>query len=233
MKITLIPLETEKQLLQRVDMLGHICYAPDYTVRELDQCLKFIKNIIKNRHLSVTEHAVFSFTIEDVSRSTTHQLVRHRMMSVSQQSQRYVKYDNVKYVTPKSFSIAYYEDNLDKDVKDEIKEIYEKCLANNTDTYKKLIELGVKKEDARYVLPEATCSKISITINLRSLINLWELRLDKHAQLEIQMMAYKMAKEIERVYPNLYEILKENVLDKINYSDYVKVGKMNSLSLRD
>jgi thymidylate synthase (FAD) len=168
------------------------CYAPG-TAREIkipssEEMAKFICKWMGKGHGSPIEHVSFTFSIEGVSRSLTHQLVRHRIASYSQQSQRYVDGKNFDFVIPKTIdnkSINVYCDAIKK-----IKEVYNG-----------LIELGVPKEDARYILPNATTSNIVVTMNLRSLRHFYDERSCKRAQWEIRELAEKMMAEVKEVIP--------------------------------
>ena len=135
-------------------------------------------------HTSVLEHVSVTFRISDVSRSLTHQLVRHRLASFVQQSQRYVKLDldgNGWYVTPPSIA-------ADKHLEFQ----YDEQMAASARTYKSLLDHGIRPEDARFVLPEATKTAIVMTMNLRELQSFYTLRSDTHAQWEIRELAHAM-----------------------------------------
>ncbi|MCD6477042.1 MAG: FAD-dependent thymidylate synthase [Candidatus Aenigmarchaeota archaeon] len=156
---------------------------------KVDRTLEYT---IKMGHHSITEHGTLTFSIKDVSRSMTHQFVRHRIASYSQQSQRYVKYDEPEFLLPQSI-----ENNP------EAKRIYDKFMKEVANTYNELINL-VKTEDARYVLPNATATTITATFNPRSLLNFFRLRADKkHAQSEICSCAYSMWAEAALVAPKI------------------------------
>lgn len=127
------------------------------------------------------EHATFTFRITDVSRTLTHQLVRHRIASFNQQSQRYVEADGHHY-TPNL-------DYMDPQYKQYAVAKYDSAMQFAFDRYFELIDLGVKREDARYVLPNATFSSLIMTMNLRSLRRLFLLRLSSKAQAEIRDLA--------------------------------------------
>jgi len=127
------------------------------------------------------EHAVFTFRITDVSRTLTHQLIRHRIASFNQQSQRYVEADG-HYFTPQL-------DYLETDTHELIAAKYVSAMQFAYDSYFELIDLGVKREDARYILPNATYSSIIMTMNLRSLRHLFKLRFSSRAQREIRDLA--------------------------------------------
>jgi len=153
-----------------------------------------LKQVLNLGHTSVIEHASFTFAISDVSRSLTHQLVRHRIASFSQQSQRYVNLNEPNYVIPPS---------IGKNKK--TKKAYEQTMMVIWDHYNKLLELKIPAEDARYVLPNGTCTNIMVTMNARSLLNFFELRCCLHAQWEIRLLANKMLQEVKKVAPLIFK----------------------------
>ena len=154
--------------------------------------LKLIKSCIESQHDSVLEHTQFTFAIEGVSRSLLAQISRHRIgVSLSVQSQRYVNLeDTFDYVTS----------NLLQDEGD-LQECFTNAMLQCHENYKKLISKGVEPEDARAVLPNACCTNMVITMNLRSFINLCHLRLCSHSQLEIRQLVKEMVKEVVKVEP--------------------------------
>jgi len=153
-----------------------------------------LEQVLKLGHTSVIEHASFTFAISDVSRSLTHQLVRHRIASYSQQSQRYVNLNEPTYVIPPS---------IGKNKR--TKKAYEETMGVIWDHYNKLLELKIPAEDARYVLPNGTCTNIMVTMNARSLLNFFELRCCLHAQWEIRLLANKMLQEVKKVAPIIFK----------------------------
>lgn len=153
-----------------------------------------LERVLKLGHTSVIEHASFTFAISDVSRSLTHQLVRHRIASYSQQSQRYVNLNEPNYVIPPTIS-----------KNKRMKKAYEETMMVIWDHYNKLLEMKIPAEDARYVLPNATCTNIMVTMNARSLLNFFELRCCLHAQWEIRLLANKMLQEVKRVAPTIFK----------------------------
>ena len=159
--------------------------------KELNEILKYVLNA---GHTSVIEHTSFTFAVSDVSRVLTHQLVRHRIASYAQQSQRYVDLKEPKYVTPPKIA-------KDK----EMKKAYDKIMENIWREYNKLLELGVPAEDSRFVLPNAAYTNIIVTMNARSLMNFFELRTCMHAQWEIRKLANKMLKEVKKVAPTIFK----------------------------
>ena len=158
-----------------------------------DKAKRIIKKVVGMGHLSVTEHAYFTFSIEGVSRSLTHQLVRHRIASYSQQSQRYVSMDRAMYVIPPAIAA---------DI--EAKKLYAKTMDDAWRAYAELAK-KVEKEDARYVLPNACHTNITVTMNARELWHFLSLRCCRRAQWEIRMMAWKMLVEAKKAAPILFE----------------------------
>jgi len=146
-----------------------------------------LNEVLKMGHTSVIEHTSFTFAISGVSRSLTHQLVRHRIASYAQQSQRYVNLEEPCFVVPP---------NIKKD--NEMNKAYEETMQNIWDQYNKLLEMKIPAEDARYVLPNATCTNIIVTMNARSLLNFFELRCCLHAQWEIRTLANKMLNLVKK-----------------------------------
>lgn len=176
---------------------SHKKEAPKEDFKGLDESKvrAFLRKVIGWGHLSVVEHASFTFSVEGISRACTHQLVRHRIASYTQQSQRYVKFskkDLGKYITPKS-------------IKGKSKKAYKKLMDNAAKTYTQLVDSGVPAEDARYVLPNASPTNIVVTMNGRELLHFFGLRLSKGAQWEIKELAKKMLKEARKVAPGIFE----------------------------
>jgi len=175
--------------------LTHSKTKPEDLDKSSDKELKAIlEQVMKLGHTSVIEHSSFTFAISDVSRSLTHQLVRHRIASYAQQSQRYVDFKNPNYVTPPTIS---------KNQK--MKKAYDETMQNIWKEYNKLLELGIPAEDSRFVLPNAACTNIIVTMNARSLINFFELRCCLHAQWEIRQLANKMLQQVKKVAPTIFK----------------------------
>lgn len=155
---------------------------------------RLLKKVIESGHLSVLEHASFTFAIEGISRACSHQLVRHRIASYSQQSQRYVKFDEIDFIVPESIA----KDEKMREKFTEVLELCKKC-------YKEMLEGGIPAEDARYILPQATPTKIVVTMNARSLINFFELRCCLSAQWEIRKLAEEMLSLVKGVAPRIFK----------------------------
>lgn len=159
-----------------------------------EKAKKLIRELVKRGHTSVLEHAVFTFSIEGVSRVCTHQLVRHRIASYSQQSQRYVKLTGASVVVPPSIAS-----------KPEAKEVFDKAVRECLKAYQELLKLGIPPEDARFVVPQGVRTNIVVTMNARSLLNFFELRCCYRAQWEIRQLAWKMLELVKKVAPTIFE----------------------------
>lgn len=155
---------------------------------------KFIQKLFTLGHYSPFEHVTFTFAIDGVSRALSHQLVRHRIASYSQRSQRYVSEREFEYVTPKNILNNQKAINVYNDIMDKIEEAYGILRSK-----------GVPKEDARFVLPNACTTKIIVTMNARSLFNFFSHRCCNRAQWEIREMAKLMLQEVKKVAPNIFK----------------------------
>ena len=176
------------------------------------EAARLIGKVLKLGHLSVLEHASFTFAIEGISRACSHQLVRHRMASFSQQSQRYVKMRDFQFVVPPSIKD-------DTEVAATLNQAMEHLQAG----YDALLSAGVSAEDARYILPNATETKLIMTANARSLLNFFELRLCTRAQWEIRRLAGMMLDEVKAIAPNIFA----NAGPTCETSGYCREGEMS------
>lgn len=196
MNVKLISYTPEAE--RKVAMAARLCYSPIGAV-ELEermsdaQVKNLVEKILAMGHYSTLEHASFTFAIEGVSRVLTHQLVRHRIASYSQQSQRYVKEHDFEFIVPPSVA-----------ANPVARERFEKLMEEIRTVYAELTTLGVHQEDARYCLANATETKILVTMNARSLFNFFELRCCSRAQWEIRKMAEMMLQEVKKVAPVLF-----------------------------
>ncbi|HET6365446.1 MAG: FAD-dependent thymidylate synthase [Nitrospirota bacterium] len=189
-----------------VAMAAKLCYSPS-GVEELKEKIEakdqaaFVEKLASIGHLSPIEHVSFSFGIEGISRACSHQLVRHRVASYSQQSQRYVKEEQFDYVIPPSIK-------QDPALTREFEKFMAEAQENYTKVLKRLEELGYKGEagqqDARYLLPNAAETKIVVTMNARELLHFFRVRCCNRAQWEIREMAERMLAHVKRVAPTIF-----------------------------
>jgi len=156
----------------------------------------FIRMLIKGGHHSVLEHAYATFRISGVSRAFTHQLVRHRLCSYTQQSQRYVNESNFNYIEPPLI-----EGNS------EAHSIFTGFMNEAKKAYSELQRLGIKKEDARFALPNAVETQIVVTANLREWRHIIELRGILQAQWEIRKAAIEILRILKQYTPTIFEDL--------------------------
>ncbi|MDQ7032313.1 MAG: FAD-dependent thymidylate synthase [Desulfonauticus sp.] len=167
----------------------------------LEQQQTFIQNVLASGHESPVEHVSFTFAVGGVSRALTHQLVRHRIASYSQQSQRYVDAKDFNYILPPAIA-----------TNPQARQIFEQFMNEAAQTYLKLQELLEKdgrgkkaNEDARFVLPNACETKIVFTMNCRSLLHFFELRCCNRAQWEIRELANKMLAICQEKLPVVFK----------------------------
>ena len=157
-----------------------------------DDIKKLIELALNLKHFSVFEHVNFTFAIEGISRSCSHQFVRHRFFSFTQQSQRYVKEHGFPFVIPPT---------IKNDAK--VFDKFVKLMDEIDIVYRELSQI-VPVEDARFVLPNATETKMVATANARELMHFFKLRLAPVAQWEIRALAGSMFNEVSKVAPNIF-----------------------------
>ncbi|WPC41778.1 FAD-dependent thymidylate synthase [Clostridium sp. JS66] len=199
-----------------------------------EKATKFLNMLMSYGHESPIEHVSFTFAVEGVSRSLTHQLVRHRLASYSQQSQRYVKLSQFQYIVPPE---------IKKD--EEAKKIYIEAMENSQEAYNKLADIlknnhinngmnspaAEKKaiEDARYVFPNACETKIMLTMNARSLVNFFKHRCCNRAQWEIRALANEMLKQVKEVAPMLFKYSGPSCLNGVCPEGKMTCGKKDEV----
>jgi thymidylate synthase (FAD) len=197
MKVKLISHTPDPERM--VAMSARLCYSPigaEELVENMSesQVEKLVGKIVEMEHLSTLEHVSFTFAIEGVSRVLTHQLVRHRIASYSQQSQRYVSEHDFEYIMPPAVASN-----------KAAKEKFEQLMDTIQNTYNELVELGVHKEDARYCLANAAETKIVVTMNARTLLHFFQLRCCVRAQWEIRHLAELMLAQVKTIAPLLFK----------------------------
>jgi len=158
---------------------------------------KFIKMLLSRGHESVLEHATATFRISGVSRAMTHQLVRHRLVSYTQKSQRYVDEEGFDYVIPESIMDGSQEDNR----------LYHSAITLARNAYERLVKRGFPKEDARFLLPNATETEIVVTANFRQWRHMIKLRTSIHAQWEIRAVFQNILMILKAECPSVFSDL--------------------------
>ncbi len=178
---------------------ARLCYAP-VGAKELMETMSpervqsVLTTIMKSGHFSTLEHVSYTFAVDGVSRALTHQLVRHRLASFNQQSQRYVKFtEGVNIIKPETV-LSNKEANR----------VFDEALEAVLEGYQKLLDAGIPAEDARYLLPNAAETKIVITMNIRELLHFFSLRCCNRAQWEIREMAHRMLELVKPTAPYIF-----------------------------
>ncbi|MDR3236893.1 MAG: FAD-dependent thymidylate synthase [Spirochaetia bacterium] len=175
-----------------IEEAGRTCYLSLSRITR-DSSDNFIKAAVRRGHESILEHASASFAIKGASRSFTHQFVRHRIASFSQQSQRYVSESEFNYIVPPSVASD-----------PEAAAVYRDYMETARKTYGILREKGILKEDARFILPNALESRMVFSANFRELRHIFSLRLEKAAQWEIRMVCFEMLKIMQKEAPSVF-----------------------------
>ncbi|MBN1292651.1 MAG: FAD-dependent thymidylate synthase [Candidatus Latescibacteria bacterium] len=211
-----------------------LCYASDPSTifqNNGDEVTKFLARLRNMGHLSPFEHASYTFLLEGVSRALTHQLVRHRVASYSQRSQRYVSHDTFDYIIPASFEGKTV--HTDEGETDAVT-YYRTFMEHTAEVYKNLRDaLGGSgesaNEDARYVLPNATETKIMVTMNARELFHFFSERLCSRAQWEIRETADRMLMLVREVTPVIFK----GIGPKCVQLGYCPEGKMSCGKIKE
>lgn len=205
MKTIILQSPSEDTLIDTMYIAAKTCYSEN-TIREISENkiskedkLKLIKKVMDSGHHSIAEHINFTIGIDGISRSCSHQLVRHRLCTYSQQSQRYINMKDKKgfdFVIPEKLK-----------TKTEMAHRYIDMMHTIKDFYDELIHEGLLPEDARYILPNATCTNITMSTNLRNLMHVMGLRLCSRAQWEIRAVYKSIANQLIEKYSFLKDYL--------------------------
>ena len=209
MRVKLLPID-EEQVIRKLYIACRTCYSAGSPITNYEKeftadahskedMLKLINYVMSSGHTSILEDQTLTFLIEDVDRALTHQLVRHRAGVVfQQQSQRYVEFKdgNFDYVIPKSIEVT-----------ESLKSDFEATMKYLGTMYDKFIKAGVPAEDARAVLPNACCTNIVMTVNLRQLGHMCNERLCSTAQLPIRNLFKEITKQTVEVLPFMKNFL--------------------------
>lgn len=180
-----------------IEQAGRTCYLSFDRIGANTQ-EEFIQRLIKMGHDSPLEHAYATFRIKNCSRAMTHQLVRHRLMAVSQQSQRYVSEQAFEYVVPDAMPAEYVDD-------------FHADMQMIQTMYTKWRDRGLRKEDARFVLPNACTSEIVVSANFREWRHIFRLRLSPKAQWEIRKACFMILEALTKHAPTCFEDINKEV----------------------
>ena len=188
--VELVNTMSYKEALNITELATRVCYKSEDKMKE-GSAEKLIKGIIKSKHFGCLEHV--NLTVKFIcDRACSHQLVRHRLMSFNQKSQRYCKEDNLEVIKPEGL---------------ENTSLWLESCRQAENAYAELIRRGEKPEVARGVLPNSTATEIYATANIREWRHFFELRCDKTAQKDIRMLALELLCQMFEKYPVFFEDL--------------------------
>ena len=190
MKVELLAITPDCEKV--IEHAGRTCYM-SLAKMNSDSAPGFVRTLVTRGHHSVLEHAYATFVISGISRACTHQLVRHRLCSFSQKSQRYVSESEAGCVVPPSVAGG-----------DEATAVMREAASAACDAYERLVGLGIPREDARFVLPGGVETEIVMSANFRELRHVIELRGSRHAQWEIRRLAVSMLEILREHAPNVF-----------------------------
>ena len=187
-----------KEILKKIERIGRVCYKSEGNIRE-GSSEKFVANLINRHHESVLEHESISVRVI-CDRGVTHEIIRHRIASYSQESSRYCNYSNDKFGNELTFiKPCFWNEN------DEAYKTWENMMKNIEETYMKMIASGVTPQEARSILPNSIKTEIVITMNLREWRHFFRLRCSKAAHPQMQEVANMILDIFKLNIPIIFE----------------------------
>ncbi len=201
-KIEIIDDINGEEILYKLERIGRTCYKSEDKINgDIENTKKFIGNIIKRGHESVIEHHSISVRVT-CDRGVSHEIVRHRLASYSQESTRYCNYTKDKFDKQLTFIKPYFLNNYDENF-----EIWKKSMESIEKNYFDLIEAFAKPEEARGILPNSLKTEIVMTMNLRSWRHFFKLRSDMSAHPQIREVSNMILKEFIKEIPVIFDDL--------------------------
>lgn len=199
--IEIIDMEDYEKIVKKIERIGRVCYKSEGKITE-DSAEKFIKGLLTRQHESVIEHE--NVTVRFVcDRGVTHEIVRHRIASYSQESTRYCNYSGDKFdnqITVIDLASGFQYDLSKENYKAKY-EVWTKAMENAEQSYFRMLELGATPQEARSVLPNSLKTEIVVTMNLRSWRNFFRLRVDSHAHPQMREVATMLYEEFKKRLP--------------------------------
>lgn len=199
--IEIIDMDKYENILKKIEKIGRVCYKSEEKITE-DSAEKFIKALLTRQHESVIEHE--AVTVRMIcDRGVTHEIVRHRIASYSQESTRYCNYAGDKFdnqITVIDLASGFEYDLSNE--KDKAKyDVWAKAMEDAETAYFRMLELGATPQEARSVLPNSLKTEIVVTMNLRSWRNFFQLRVDSHAHPQMREVAKLVYEEFQNKLP--------------------------------
>lgn len=197
-EIEILSTESYEDMLRRIEKIGRVCYKSEERIGE-GTAEKFIAGIIKRGHESVIEHGSITVKVT-CDRGVTHEIVRHRIASYSQESTRYCNYSKDKFGGEITFirPCFWAED-------DEKFALWKETMQSIENSYVKLISLGAKPEEARSILPNSVKTEIMVTMNLREWRHFFKLRTSERAHPQIREVAIPLLNELKGLVPVIFD----------------------------
>lgn len=207
--VEILSTEPYQDMLRRVERIGRVCYKSEDRIEE-GSAEKFIRGILRRGHESVIEHG--SITVKFIcDRGVTHEIVRHRIASYSQESTRYCNYVKEKFgsqITCIDLSTGFHYD-LNNEVDRRKYEVWQEAMENAERSYFQLIQLGATPQEARSVLPNSLKTELVATMNLREWRHFFRMRADAAAHPQCREVAQMLLERFAKEYPVFFEDLLE------------------------
>ncbi len=199
--IEIIDMDSYETMLKKIEKIGRVCYKSEGNITE-DSAEKFIKALLTRQHESVIEHE--TITVRMVcDRGVTHEIVRHRIASYSQESTRYCNYAGDKFdnqITVIDIAGGFEYDLTQENDRAKY-EVWTKAMEDAEKAYFQMLELGATPQEARSVLPNSLKTEIVVTMNLRAWRNFFRLRVDSHAHPQMREVAQIVYDEFKEKLP--------------------------------
>lgn len=187
-----------EEMLKKIELCGRVCYKSENRITE-GSAAKFISSILKSGHESVIEHEKISVRLI-CDRGVSHEIVRHRIASYSQESTRYCNYSKEKFGNELTFVKPVFWSESSREY-----ELWCNSMQNIEDTYNKLIEMGAKPEEARTILPNSLKTEMIITMNLREWRHFFKLRIAERAHPQMREVACAMLDGFKKIIPIVFD----------------------------
>ena len=187
-----------KQIMNNIESFGRVCYKSEQNITD-DSSIDFIRKIIKNGHESVIEHEKISVKFI-CDRGVTHEIVRHRIASYSQESTRYCNYSQDRFGNELTFVKPIFWEEASNEY-----ELWKETMLNIEQVYNKLISMNASAEQARSVLPNSLKTEIVVTMNLREWRHFFKLRTSKRAHPQMREISIPLLNEMKKLLPAIFE----------------------------
>ena len=199
-----------QEILKKIENIGRVCYKSEGNITE-DSAERFVKNLMNKNHESVLEHVNISVRVI-CDRGVTHEIVRHRIASYSQESTRYCNYSNDKFGNELTFIRPIFSDNCDAGMYD----TFEVACEEIEKKYFEMLKHGATPQEARSILPNSLKTEIVMTMNLREWRHFFKLRCDKAAHPQTREIANMILISFHKIIPIVFDDLYESFVGGIN-----------------